>query len=119
MSQAILRVFGCSFVVLTVFWCSRVSAQDMQKEVTQKDLNETEARVKLKFCEALASLMQKIAIERDKGTPLSELYLRLPDTKYFPREANLKAAKFIYANPEESPSDVRQVMLDKCYKQEQ
>ena len=103
-------------VTLSVLWCPHVSAQ---KAATQKDVDEAATRVKLEFCESFASMMESIAVERDKGTPLSDLYPRLPDTKYFPRNESLKAAKLIYAHPEESPADVKQVMLENCYKQEQ
>jgi hypothetical protein len=113
MSQVFLKILvGCS-VAFAVPWCSEALAQ---KAVTQKDVDEAATRVKLTFCESFASLMQTLAVERDKGTPLSDLYPRLPDSEYFPREKSLEAAKLIYAHPEESPSEIKHIMLDSCYK---
>jgi len=104
-----------SVVTALAFSCPHVFA----KNVSQHDVDVAATQAKLAFCESMASLIESMAVERDKGTPLSDLYARLPDSKYFPREQNFEAAKFVYANPDKSPSDFKKAMLNDCYKKVQ
>jgi hypothetical protein len=104
-----------AFVASLTLSCSCAYAQS----APQHDLNADLVQAKLKFCELVASFVESMAVERDKGVPLSDLYARLPDNKYFPRAQNLKAAEFVYANPSKSPSDFKKAVLNECYKNAQ
>ena len=115
MSHVLLKMLIGALVLSQAFFCPRVVA----KNVSQKDVDMAETQAKLKFCESKASLVASMAVERDKGTPLSDLYKRLPDNKYFPRAQNFEVAKFVYANPDKSPSDFKNALLSDCYKKVQ
>lgn len=72
----------------------------------------------LKYCENLAAMSEAMVQERNKGTPLSVIYGRLPpNSQFYPREKMLGLAKWIYSDRTLTPEAVKQSMLDECYKQ--